>query len=366
MGQIDIAAEVRSLNRALKADGHRVAVQARGNRLYLVATLPTKPTSTKRKPHQQRIALHLGASRMGLRRAKAMAILLADQLDRDRFDWGEWTALPGEKPENQTCADWLEAFRQHVWPNLPEDKAQNWTKRYLYFGLNKLPPGQPLTPEALTAAVLTKSPERKAARDRACQRLQELADFAGVSVDLSIFQVGYSPADVVPKVTPNDIEIEDTISKIPHSRWRIVFALMAIYGLRDHEAFLCTLERREGVVVAIVPENTKTGYHVAYPHPVHWVDLWLRGDCTVPQLKARINSDYGSDAAAYWRRLKAPGTPYSLRHAYAIRCHAAGVPVAIAAAWMGHSPAIHLKTYQRWITATVHQQAWQALQGKEN
>jgi integrase len=365
MGQIDIAAEVRSLNRALKADGHRVAVQARGNRLYLVATLPPKPASTKRKPHQQRIALHLGASRMGLRRAKAMAILLADQLDRDRFDWAEWAALPGDEPETKTCADWVEAFRQHVWPKLPTDKNFNWRQRYLYFGLNKLPPDLPLTPEALTAAALTKSPARKAARDRACQRLQELATFAGIAVDLSLLQVGYSQADVVPKVIPSDAEIERAIASIDNPQWRTVFALMAIYGLRDHEAFLCTLENRDSVMVAIIPDDTKTGTHIAYPHPAHWVNFGLQGTLNRPAIAVRANAEYGGTAATYWRRKRLPGTPYGLRHAYAIRCHAAGVKVAIAAAWMGHSPAIHLKTYQRWITEAVHQEAWQALQGKE-
>lgn len=365
MASLDIAAAVRSLNIALKADGHRVAVQARGNRLYLVATLPPKPTSAKRKPHQQRIALHLGASRMGLRRAKAMAILLADQLDRDLFDWGEWTALPGdEEPETRTCADWVEAFRQHVWPDLSEDKQFNWKKRWLYFGLNKLPSDQALTSEALITAALAIPETKRAMRDRTCRQLQRLANFAGVDVDLAPYRTGYNPSDVKPRDIPSDAAIERAIASIDNPQWRIVFALMATYGLRDHEAFLCHLETQGDATVAVIPDDTKTGTHIAYPHLAYWVDLWLQGTLNRPNIEVRANEEYGSAAAAYWRRKRLPGTPYGLRHAYAIRCHAAGVKVAIAAAWMGHSPDMHLKTYQKWISETVHRQAWRELQDK--
>ncbi|NJN21066.1 MAG: hypothetical protein HC812_07610 [Leptolyngbya sp. RL_3_1] len=139
---------------------------------------------------------------------------------------------------------------------------------------------------------------------------------------------------------------------------------MATYGLRNHEAFLCTLEARDGVTVAIIPDDTKTGHHIAYPHPAHWVELWLIGTLTRPKLTVRANEEYGAKTAANWRERRLPGTPYALRHAYAIRCHAAGVKVAIAAAWMGHSPDMHLKTYQKWISESVHRQAWRELQSK--
>ncbi|MEM1281602.1 MAG: hypothetical protein AAGG53_16620 [Cyanobacteria bacterium P01_H01_bin.152] len=364
MTKVNIQAEVRSVNRSLKADNYRVAIQVRGKRLSLVATLPPKPDSHKSKPYQQRISLHLGATLKGLRRAKAKAILLADQLDRDKFDWAEWIGIPDDEPEIKTCGSWVAKFKAHVWADLPDDKEFNWAKRYLYFGLNKLPMDKPLTPEALVAAVLTKKADNKASRDRACIQLQRLANYAGVDVDLSPFKVGYSPADVVPKEIPDDDTIRRTVSNISNPQWRYVFALMAVYGLRDHEAFLCHLENREGAWVAVVPDRTKTGQHVAYPHPADWVELWLMGNRNVPIITAKVNADYGASAAEYWRRIKAPGTPYSLRHAYAIRCHSAGVKVAIAASWMGHNPEMHLKTYQRWISETVHREAWQQLQDK--
>jgi integrase len=364
MAKFNPLAEVRQVNLWLKSDCHRVAIQVRGGRLSLVATLPPKPDSTKRKPHQQRIPLKLSATAKGLRRAKLKALALSDEIERDRFTWENWINLPSDEPEIQTCGYWLERFKQHVLPQLAEDKQYNWTKRYLYFGLNQLPLDSPLTPEVLIAAALTKDPARKAARDRTCDRLQEFAKFAGIEVDLKPLKTGYSPADVKPKKDMPDSEIERIINSISNPQWRYIFALMATYGLRDHEAFLCTLETRDDVTVAIIPDDTKTGHHIAYPHPAHWVDLWLQGTLTRPTVEARANEQYGAAAAAYWRQKRMPNTPYALRHAYAVRCHAAGVSVAIAAAWMGHSPEMHLKAYQRWISETVHREAWERLQSR--
>ncbi|MDA0265475.1 MAG: hypothetical protein O2890_09275 [Cyanobacteria bacterium] len=361
---MNILAEVKTLNLALKAEGYRVAIQARGKRLSLVATLPPKPGNIRHKPYQQRIALHLGASRAGLRRAKAMAILLADQMDRDRFDWSEWTALNADDEPTKTAGEWIEALRLQVWPDLPDEKQFNWQKRWLYFGLNKLPPDRPLTPEALITVALAIPEAKSAMRDRTCRQLQRLAKFAGVDVDLAPFRTGYNPSAVAPKTIPTDAEIEAAIASIDNPQWRNVFALMATYGLRNHEAFLCTLENRDGVTVAIIPDETKTGQHIAYPYPAHWVDLWLQGTLTRPKLTVRANEEYGGRAASAWRERHLPGTPYALRHAYAIRCHVAGVKVAIAAAWMGHSPDMHLKTYQKWISEKVHRQAWKELQSK--
>mgnify|MGYP001799590597 CR=1 FL=1 len=237
-----------------------------------------------------------------------------------------------------------------------------WTRRYLYFGFNKLPLDEPLTANVLIAAVLTKPETKKAARDRACIQLQQLADFANIDVNLRHYRVGYSPADVTPKKIPSDDQIQEIIDQIKNPQWRYIFALMAIYGLRDHEAFLCTVENKDSVWVAHIPDDTKTGFHVAYPHPATWVDRWLMGDRILPNVTVKENQDYGAKASHYWRRIQALGSPYSLRHAYAIRCHTAGVQIAIAAQWMGHTPTMHLKTYQRWISEKAHRQAWQKLQ----
>ena len=358
-----IDAEIDSVNLKLKADLHPVTIQRRGQRLSLVATLPPKQNSLKQRYHQQRISLKLRANSKGLRRAHKFAIVLSDDLDRDKFNWADWIALDAETAPDDinTCGYWIEQFRQHIWDSLTGNKEIRWKKQWLYFGLNRLPSDTPLTPDTIITAALTKSLEHKAARDRACYQLQRFADFAGVSVDLSPLRAGYSSNDVE-RIPLEDIQIVKTIDAIPDPRWRYVFALMATYGLRDHEAFLCTLEDRDGVLVASVPKNTKTGAHVAYPVPANWIDRWLMEDRTLPRVKAVNNDVYGSESSKYWRSLNAPGTPYSLRHAYSIRCHLKKVSPPIIAGWMGHTVQTNQSTYQKWIADTTNKAAWEKLQ----
>ena len=361
MAKIDIQAEVQAVNLALKADCHRVAIQVRGKKLSLVATLPPRPGTTRRKPHQQRISLKLGATLAGLRRAKVKAILLSDQLDRDKFAWEDWIDIPTDEPEIKTCGYWIERFKAHIWPNLPEPKETAWKKQYLYFGFNRLPLDKSLTPEVLITAVLTKAEKSKSARDKTVMQLQRLAKFADVDIDLSPYKVNYAPSDVVPKDIPTDEEIQQIIDEFNNTQWRYVFGLMATYGLRNHEAFQCHLEDMDGITVAMIPDGTKTGARIAYPHPTEWVERWLSGDRILPTVNPKTNEVYGRRCSQKWRLYKAPGTPYNLRHAYAIRCHAAGVTIAVAANWMGHRPDVHLQTYQRWISQTVSRTEWEKL-----
>ena len=129
MAKVDIHAEVQAVNLALKADCYRVAIQVRGKKLSLVATLPPKPGSTKRKPHQQRISLKLGATLAGFRRAKAKAILLADQLDRDKFTWDDWIDIPSNVPEVKTCGYWMDRLKASLWTDQPSNMRERRWKR---------------------------------------------------------------------------------------------------------------------------------------------------------------------------------------------------------------------------------------------
>ena len=271
-----------------------------------------------------------------------------------------WMDIPSDEPEIKTCNYWLDKFKAHIWKDLPEEKEFNWKKRFLYLGFNKLPLDKPLTADVLIAAALTKPETKKAARDKACDRLQRLANFAGVDVDLKPYKAGYSVSDIKARDIPTDERIESLIDSIEDARWQHVFALMATYGLRNHEAFLCSLEEdNDGRLVANVPQNTKTGQHIAYPYHKEWVARWNLANGQPPQLTVRSHQEYGRETSDYWRdRLKYPGTPYVLRHAYAQRCHLDGAPIAIASQWMGHSPETHLKRYQRWINKATQSKVW--------
>ena len=65
----------------------------------------------------------------------------------------------------------------------------------------------------------------------------------------------------------------------------------------------------------------------------------------------------GRRVAEQFRRYELPITPYDLRHAWAVRTIHIGLPDTVAARMMGHSVAIHTRTYHHWITRRDQQQA---------
>ena len=84
------------------------------------------------------------------------------------------------------------------------------------------------------------------------------------------------------------------------------------------------------------------------PHALPIVNLDLRRT-TLQQVGRRV--------AEQFRRYGLPITPYDLRHAWAVRTIHIGLPDTVAARMMGHSVAIHTRTYHHWITRRDQQQA---------
>ena len=143
---------------------------------------------------------------------------------------------------------------------------------------------------------------------------------------------------------------------------------MATYGLRNHEVFFSDLSalRDEGDRVIRVLPTTKTGEHQVWPFNPDWVerfDLLKLG--REPQALPVISTDLrtttlqqvGRRVTEQFRRYGLPLTPYDLRHAWAVRTIHIGLPDTVSARMMGHSVAIHTRTYHHWITRRDQQQA---------
>jgi hypothetical protein len=78
---------VEAANARLKAGKTGIAIEVKGDRLTLRATLPPKPNSDKTKPYQQRIYLSWYANPAGIKHAEAEARQVSSDLALDRFDW---------------------------------------------------------------------------------------------------------------------------------------------------------------------------------------------------------------------------------------------------------------------------------------
>jgi len=155
---------------------------------------------------------------------------------------------------------------------------------------------------------------------------------------------------------------------MPNTRWRLVYGLMATYGLRNHEVFFCDLSglTKTGDKVLRVLPNTKTGEHQVWPfHPssndFFELDQLGENQTCLPTINTDLNTTtlqkVGRRVTEQFRRYKLPLTPYDLRHAWAIRTIHIGLPDTVAARMMGHSVNIHNRTYHHWITRRDQQKA---------
>ena len=140
---------------------------------------------------------------------------------------------------------------------------------------------------------------------------------------------------------------------------RNVYAAIAGCGARRHEGLLC--EYRDPARRRINILDGKTGARVTYPYPINWLQLWGAGKEGFPDCKAPNFSELGSRVTVNWRRTGIPFTPLGARHACAIRLMGK-VSVVAAAKSLGHSPAVHLATYQRWYSEKELESEWKKLE----
>jgi integrase len=365
---LDIQHSLKVINARLKAAHLGVNLQLRGNSLSLVATLTPRPNSTQKKRHQQRIPLKLLASPQGLKQAEAEAKLLGARIAAREFDWSFYLAEEEESSSGMTCQDWIDRFRSQIIATnfaheTPEAADLLWRRRFYNLGLSQLNLKGALTADAIFVAVQKSKPNTRS-RQLHTQNLLRLAEFAGIKVDLEGYKGKYSSSKVAPRDIPNDAEIEANITRLKSPAWRWVYAMMATYGIRDHEVFFCDVEWREQpggkppVLIAKVQEG-KTGSREVSPLHPEWVDRWHLWDKKVPNVKARIHEEYGERVSRTFKRAGTEFGPYDLRHAYAIRASVEyRLPLPVAAALCGHSPNVHLAKYNRWINQDQHNKAW--------
>ena len=342
---IDLLAEA---NAYLKAERARVSLVRRGDTLYLQATLPPKPGSQKVKSHQQQISTGLPCSRKGVRKARAEAALLGEQLIAGKFDWDDYSRqvrLP-----SVSCQAWVERFEKNYRKNHTL-KQSSWTNGWAKY-FRKLPKDKPLSAEVLIDACLSIE-DNTAARRLCCARMQALADFAGIEVDLLKYQGRYGRNSVKARELPSDELISEwcQADKIPNARWLRVLRLISAYGLRPHEAMLGGI-RTDGRYQV---EKGKTGPRLVRPFYPEWFEEWKLIEGDLPRVdveKAYQKGILGKMISTQLKRYGLPFELYHLRHAWAVRVHVQfGLPESVGAKLMGHSEEEHSRTYQKWLDA---------------
>ncbi len=372
-----MAVDVSRTNQQLKAAGIKVRLVERGRSIQLQATLPLKPGDSGSRPKKQyRLNIGALANEAGLRYAKSRALELgADMSTPGQFSWTKWLNLDNfeqaggqKKVRVETAIADFKAARLAEWPDKDnEQKAYLWRKRFWNPALKWLE-HEYLDDDTILDCI-THYRANSRARQQMVQILKRLCTETAerypselsLTIDWAKYAGDYSPRKAKVRTPKNEQEIYEYCQKIPNPRWRKVFMLMALYGLRDHECWHCTLEKAGTYWVAKVNSDTKTGERIAFPLNLKWMEEWVEfiTHTPLPKVTAVDNTVYGERTARQFKRYGIPFIPYGLRHAVSKRGRRSlNIPGTLLAESLGHSERINEMIYQRQLTSEELVQYW--------
>jgi hypothetical protein len=368
-------ARIAQVNQRLKAAKMGLQIERRGEKLNLRGTFPPRPGSLKLKPYQQRLSLGLPATPAGLKQAEQEVKIIAAQLIQNTFDWRNYVYGTGwGRLDQMGLAQQIQAFEQHFLTDAgrrghPTSTQTTWEFGYAPY-LRKLEAIAQANPslslaEAIYATVRSTDPHTRS-RQVCCTALSAFATFLNLElpIELKSFWGSYGASHAQPRELPSDELIVATWNTIPNPAWRFVYGIMATYGLRNHEVFFSdysALTQPGATPTVQVLATTKTGSHEVWPFYPEWVEQFQLREGCLPVVQTDLSKTtlqrIGQLVSVQFRRYDIPFSPYDLRHAWAVRTIHFGLPDTVAARMMGHSVAVHTRTYHQWITRRDQQQA---------
>lgn len=372
---IAIDQKIAQLNQRLKAARLGLQIERRGQILNLRGTFPPKPGSHRLRPHQQRLSLGYPATNAGLKQAEQEVKIIAGQLLQKTFDWSNYVYRNGWKRlDSLGLAEQIQAFEAQFFQTPdrltnPASSRTTWTTAYLPY-LRKLEAivatnSQLTLAEAIVATVRS-TPLQARSRQVCCTAMASFAEFLNLELpqDLKSFWGNYGTRHAQARHLPSDDLIVEIWATIPNPAWQFVYGIMAAYGLRNHEVFFCdysALVGGQAMPVIQVQSTTKTGSHDVWAFPPDWIDRFNLRTPLLPAVQTDLSRTtlqrIGQCVTTQFRRYRIPFSPYDLRHAWAVRTIHVGLPDTVAARMMGHSVAVHTRTYHQWLTRRDQQQS---------
>ena len=375
---MNIIHEINIINKRLSAKGSKLKIEKRGSKLNIRGSLPTKENKDILKI--QRISLRINADIPGLEEAKKKLQLINLQLELNQFEWSNWISS-SDKYNSKTSDSFLKKisefeeifFKGTKDEYLKSAKKTTWNssyKPYIKRMISTYYSNKNGELNSIFINTLKTYKEGTRSRKQCGTSLNVFAEFIehNLPSEWKSLSKGYGLKKASFRNLPDDQLIENLWGNIPNKSWQYVFALMATYGLRNHEVFFCdlnSLKDKGDKIIRILP-TTKTGEHQVWPFHPKWVEkfgLSSLGDD--PNLLPRINKNLrettlqniGKRITDQFNRYKLNIRPYDLRHAWAVRTIFYDLPDTVAARMMGHSVSLHTQTYHHWITKRDQQKA---------
>jgi len=375
---MNIIQEINNVNDKFATQGSKLKIEKRGEKLNIRGSLPSKEDKNNFKI--QRISLGIKADISGIEEAKKKLQLINLQLELNQFDWTNWVVNTNknEIKNDSEFPNRLNQFEEFFFKErkneyLSSTRKTTWRSSYkpymkrilkIYYDYDKK------DLENIFQKTLESYKEGTRSRKQCATSLSVLAKFLDIKLpeDWKLNSRGYGLNKAGFRDLPTDELIEKLWEMIPNKSWNFVFALMATYGLRNHEVFFCDLSSLTNFgdkIIRVLP-TTKTGEHQVWPFHPEWVEkfeLSKLGDN--PELLPNINRDLkittlqniGKKITDQFKRYSLKIKPYDLRHAWAVRTIFYDLPDTVAARMMGHSVSLHTQTYHHWITKRDQQQA---------
>ena len=375
---MNVIQEINNVNDKFATQGSKLRIEKRGEKLNIRGSLPSK--EDKKNFKVQRISLGIKADISGLEEAKKKLQLINLQLELNQFDWINWISISNKKgiKYDSEFSNKLNLFEEFFFKEskseyLNSTRKTTWRssyKPYLKRILNIYNDNENLDLEKIFHKTLESYKEGSRSRKQCATSLSVLAKFLEIKLpdDWKLNAKGYGLNKASFRDLPSDEVIEELWEKIPNESWKFVFALMATYGLRNHEVFFCDLSSLKNFgdkIIRVLP-TTKTGEHQVWPFHPEWVEKFeLSKLGENPERLPNINRDLktttlqniGKKITDQFNRYSLQIKPYDLRHAWAVRTIFYDLPDTVAARMMGHSVSLHTQTYHHWITKRDQQKA---------
>lgn len=372
--------ELIKVNQRLKSSKTKVSIEASKGGIQLRATLPLKPGDTHKQGKdrkQYKISLGIPANFDGLKTAEEEAYELGKLIARKTFVWNDkYLGQQAKKKNSITFKEFYEQFEKIYFQTRKRTIRSEHSfldykrkfKRYFYSD-------DVVAVESLNAKIKKTNTfnTRRIAIIIAhliCKSLDIKNDFSDLKIKKEV-QKRNIPEDktIVNSINLIDSYLEnikpcnrDKSSKVC-KRNKLIFGLLAVYGLRPREIFnqpdldwLMSSENKHNTFR--VHESNKTGYREVFPFVPEWIELFdLKNQEKINLLKKYILEEQTaidlhykvSKLGDFFKSYNFLFTPYDLRHACAIRAHLQGIPIKAGADNLGHTVEIHTKVYQQWF-----------------
>lgn len=363
---------ISNINEDLKYEGYKVGLKIQGQGLQI----RYRTSSGKwmyRSPKDVEISAH------GIETARRLAFKIGNAV-RDGIYTEDWykAEIVGTVSDSSKPLTWESVILgfSDLWLKYRSGDATSTDrqksvslKRYTT-QLRLMDARKPLEPDAVFDSkainiLLALEPEGTDKRFRLRETLSIVCSMYNVTFNFK--NIGKRPKAQKRDIPSDDLILAtyksfDVILEHPRSSddtvlgYRWLFAVLATYGLRPQELFAIDLDKSFKTDKSYwlyldesLTDGLKTGNRWVAPIFTHWVELFDLPNAKYPPLVSKSLGRRVASISDYFRQHKFELTPYSLRHAYAIRGRIIGIELMDMAASMGHDIAMHVKIYQRWI-----------------